>query len=67
MPDQFVTHFCRNADGSWTCTSPATLDTPKGRIQVTEGSRFYPGTRFMGFDMASWLDDHLGARAQRCG
>jgi hypothetical protein len=66
MPDAFITHFCRNADGSWTCTSAATLTTPKGRIQVTEGSRFYPGTSFMGFDLARWLDAELGDRASRC-
>jgi hypothetical protein len=66
MPDEFSAHFCRNADGSWTCTSPATLNGPNGRIQVTEGSRFFPGTTFMGFDLAEWLERHLGTRAQRC-
>lgn len=65
MPREFAKHFCRNDDGSWTCTSHATLQCPKGRIQVTEGSRFYPGTHFMGFDVARWLDDELRARAQR--
>jgi hypothetical protein len=64
--DEFVKHFCRNADGSWTCTSPATLTTPMGRIQVTEGSRFYPGTMFMGFEIARWLEEHLESRAPRC-
>jgi hypothetical protein len=66
MPDEFARHFCKNADGSWTCTSPATLSGPNGRIQVTTGSRFYPGTIFMGFDVAAWLDDRLGERGQRC-
>jgi hypothetical protein len=66
MPDDFVTHFCRNADGSWTCTSPATLEGPNGRLQVTAGSRFYPGTIFMGFDLARWLESRIGHRAQRC-
>ena len=65
MPQEFAKHFCRNADGSWTCTSHATLTSPKGRIQVTEGSRFYPGTPFMGFDLARWLDQILGAHAER--
>ena len=58
----FAKHFCKNPDGSWTCISPATLHTPKGRIQVTAGSRFYPGTRFMGFDLAHWLNDELQGR-----
>lgn len=38
--------------------------TPKGRIQVSEGSRFYPGTRFMGFDLARWLDERLDVGAR---
>ena len=67
MPDDFAKHFCFNEDGSWTCTSAATLQTPRGRIQVTEGSRFYPGTSFMGFDLAAWLQEQYAHRAQRCG
>lgn len=67
MPDgDFIRHFCRNADGSWACVSHATLECPKGRIQVTEGSRFFPGTEFMGFDLVKWLDDQLGTGARRC-
>jgi hypothetical protein len=63
--DEFIKHFCKNADGSWTCTSAATLSIPSGRIQVTEGSRFYPGTSFMGVDLAKWLQQHLDDRS-RC-
>lgn len=67
MPDgDFIRHFCRNSDGSWSCLSHATLKCPKGRIQVTEGSRFYPGTAYMGFDLVKWLDDQLGAGARHC-
>ena len=46
--------------------SPATFTGPGGRIQVTAGSRFYPGTIFMGFDLAKWLEQRLAGRAQRC-
>jgi hypothetical protein len=67
MPDDFASHFCRNEDGSWTCMSAATLHGPTGRVQVTQGSRFYPGTVFMGFDLAKWLEAQIGWRAQRCG
>ena len=63
MPEQLRKQFCRNGDGSWTCTSHATIDCPSGRIQVTEGSRFYAGTRFMGFDLGRWLDEQLGTHA----
>jgi hypothetical protein len=66
MPEEFVKHFCRNADGSWTCTTPATLQTPSGRIQVAQGSRFYPGTSFMGFDLAAWLKQRLDDHAPPC-
>jgi len=56
----FYQAFTRNPDGSWTCVQPATLTHPAGRIQVTEGSRFYPGTIFMGVDIARWLDQYGG-------
>ena len=52
----FLRSFRRNDDGSWTCVAPATLLHPKGRIQVAEGSCFYPGTVFMGVDLAAWLE-----------
>ena len=52
----FIRSFRRNADGSWTCVAPATLIHPGGRIQVTEGTCFQPGTIFMGVDVAAWLD-----------
>lgn len=63
MGKEFIRHFRKNPDGSWTCLSHATLNCPKGRIQVTEGSRFYSGTKFMGFDLAKWLDEQLGSHA----
>ena len=62
----FASHFCRNDDGSFTCTSPATLQAPKGRIEVTVGTCFYPGTTFAGFDVAGWLQQTVDGRAQRC-
>ena len=52
----FIGSFRRNADGSWTCVAPVTLIHPRGRIQVTEGTCFQPGTIFMGVDVAAWLD-----------
>jgi len=65
MPAEFASHFFRNDDGSWTCISPATFNGPNGRIQVATGSRFYPGTIFMGFDLAKWLDQRLGDSSAR--
>jgi hypothetical protein len=49
--------FWRNADGSWICTEPVTLNHPHGRMQVTPGTTFRRGESFMGVDLALWLDD----------
>jgi hypothetical protein len=48
--------FWRNADGSWICTTPVTLNHPRGRMQVSPGARFSPGELFMGVDLAAWLE-----------
>jgi len=49
--------FTRNPDGSWTCVSPVRIDHPRGRIEVTPGTRLAPGTMFMGVDLAAWLEE----------
>ena len=67
MPDDLVRSFRRNSDGSWTCVAAITLSTPKGRIQVTAGSTFYPGMRYMGFDLARWLDGQLASQGVQRG
>jgi hypothetical protein len=54
--------FRRNADGSWTCVAPATLDGPNGRIQVTPGTTFARGEIFMGVDIAALLDRPFAKR-----
>jgi hypothetical protein len=53
----FYRAFARSSDGSWTCIEATTLEHPAGRIQVAEGSRFYPGTTFMGIDLVRLLDE----------
>ena len=63
MKPLVVRGFRRNADGSWECVAPCTLEGPNGRIQVAEGRRFWPGTLYMGVDIAKWLD----AEAERQG
>jgi hypothetical protein len=50
-------YFLRDRHGAWVCVERADLHTPSGRIQVTPGSRFMPGTTFMGVDLAKWLDE----------
>ena len=54
--DELLAAFARDASGAWTCVRSIELQGPNGRIQVTPGSRFAPGTVFMGVDLASWLD-----------
>ena len=51
--------FRREANGTWVCVAPTTFDGPNGRIQVTPGTAFAPGTTFMGADLAKWLDEQL--------
>ena len=53
----FIKAFRRNPDGSWSCVAPATFEGPNGRIQVTPGSTFAPGTKFMNVDVAAWLEE----------
>jgi hypothetical protein len=53
----FIKHFVREPDGAWRCVSGGEVYTPHGRIQVTAGSRFAPGTTFMGVDLAKWLEE----------
>ena len=49
--------FVRERDGAWVCVQPTELVLPTGRIQVAVGTRFTPGTRFMGVDLARLLED----------
>jgi hypothetical protein len=58
----FIRHFERGPDGMWTCVSAADLETVQGRVQVTSGTRFAPGTLFMGIDLVGMLEDELHRR-----
>ena len=58
---EFYRAFRRHSDGSWSCVAPATLAHPAGRIQVAEGTRFFPGRSFMGIDVVRLLE---GERAR---
>ena len=55
----FIKSFVREPDGVWVCVAPAELETVKGRVQVTPGMRFAPGTLFMGIDLVGMLEDEL--------
>ena len=58
--DDLRRSFCRNPDGSWTCVQAIGIAHPKGRIEVTPGTRVARQTRFMGVDLAAWLEEKLG-------
>jgi hypothetical protein len=60
--DDFWQSWTRSDTGTWTCLVAATLDHPNGRIQVTPGTSFAPGTIFMGVDVAAWLDEQMRER-----
>ncbi|MGE5638608.1 MAG: hypothetical protein ACM30H_00810 [Clostridia bacterium] len=62
----FIRAFVRDAHGAWRCIEPAELDLPGGRVQVTPGSVFVRGTRFMNVDLAELLDaQHEKDRARK--
>jgi hypothetical protein len=57
--------FWRNDDGSWICIDPVTIEHPQGRIQIASGTTLIPGRRFMGVDLAAWLDEQTGRSTQQ--
>jgi hypothetical protein len=54
---EFIKHFRREGEGIWVCVAPATLSLPQGRIQVTVGTRFTRGTKFMNVEIAALLEE----------
>lgn len=50
--------FTYNADGSWTCVAPITIDHPEGRVQLAPGTTVRRGKLFMGVELAEWLDEN---------
>jgi hypothetical protein len=54
---EFIKCFERDEFGAWRCIKPADIQLPSGRLQVTPGSVFTRGTRFMNVDLATLLDE----------
>jgi hypothetical protein len=63
--DEFLKAFRRDPGGTWVCVEPTTFEGPNGRIQVTPGTAFKPGSTFMGADLAKWLDERLAKLGRR--
>jgi hypothetical protein len=55
-------HFLRDSYGRWTCIEPVAIELPSGHIEVTPGTRLVRGTKFMGVDVAEFLDNEYGRR-----
>jgi hypothetical protein len=62
---EFIKNFKRESADMWSCLEPAELTLPGGRIQVTPGSRFVRGTKFMGVDLAELLEQAYQQRQER--
>ncbi len=60
-----IKHFVPEGKGRWTCVEYAELDTPVGRIQVTPGTSFTRGTKFMNLDVAAMLDEQAAKDERR--
>jgi hypothetical protein len=52
-----IKHFLRERPGVWSCIEPAEIHLPEGRVQVTPGTRFTRGTKFMNIELAKLLDE----------
>jgi hypothetical protein len=59
----WIRHFRRDRAGVWVCLESVTLDLPEGRVQVTPGSRFTIGTKFMNIELARMLDEAFSGAA----
>jgi len=58
----FIKNFVRDSSGAWRCIAPADVQLSSGRVQVTPGSVFVRGTRFMNVDLALLLDEQSAKR-----
>ena len=62
---RFIKCFRREGAGTWVCVQPAEVSLPQGRVQVTPGSRFTIGTKFMNVEMAALLDEQYDKDSER--
>ena len=63
--EQFIRHFRREGEGTWVCVEHATLSLPQGRVQVSPGTRFTPGTTFMNVDLSQMLEEQYAKDQHR--
>ena len=65
ITEQFIKRFRREGAGMWICLQPAELELPQGRVQVTPGTRFTLGTKFMNVEIAALLDEQYDKDSER--
>jgi hypothetical protein len=53
---KFIKCFRRDSRGHWTCIAPCQIELAAGRIQVSAGTTFTAGTRFMDVDIVEMLE-----------
>jgi hypothetical protein len=53
---EFLNRFQRSPNGVWACTNPINVNGPNGLVVIGQGTRFGPGTLFLGLDLARELD-----------
>jgi len=54
--DNVASAFSFTPDGSWLCVRSVTVPIRSRTMQVEPGMVFARGVRYMGVDLASWLD-----------
>ena len=57
--ERAIRHFKRERDGGWICVSHVEIATTLGRVEVAAGSRFAPGTNYMGVDIVELLEEEF--------
>ena len=63
--DDLIKCFRRERAGAWICVEPATLETPRGKVQIAAGARVTVGTKFMNIDLARRFDEQYSRRRAR--
>lgn len=58
---EILTRFQKDADGSWVCLEPVTIETVQGPVEVAAGQRFHYGEQIVDVDVAELLE-RLGAQ-----
>jgi hypothetical protein len=58
---EILTRFDRQADGTWICREPVSVETARGPVPVEPGMAFQYGQKVEDLDMAELLE-RLGAQ-----